>query len=144
MTTNHWIGVAHLGQARAAAQAGFVAFSHGKESAAKKVLPGDRVIYYAPRDDFEGTPVQAFVGLATVTGEVVCQIPMPGTDLAPWARDATFAKIREVPIKPMLEFLSFVKNPRYWGMAFRRSLFQIPKDDFELIAKALLAGGADV
>ncbi|MFV2033855.1 MAG: EVE domain-containing protein [Halocynthiibacter sp.] len=139
MTAKYWIGVVHLGQARAVALAGFVAFSHGKRSAVEKVHAGDRVIFYAPKTDFDGEPVQAFVCLATVTGAAPRQLPMPGTDFRPWALDAAFERIREMPIRPMLHDLTFIKNPRYWGMAFRRSLFQISSVDFDHIASALMA-----
>jgi hypothetical protein len=37
------------------------------------------------------------------------------TDFTAWVRDVDYATIREVPAKPMIEDLSFVANPRYWG-----------------------------
>lgn len=139
MARKYWIGVAHLKQAKAAEGAGFVAFSHGRESAVRKVSPGDRVIYYSPKTDFEGTAVQAFVALATVMGEPE-QRQMPNTDFTPWTRAAEFTTVSEVPVKPMLEDLTFVTNPRHWGMAFRRSLFEITEGDFILISNAMRGG----
>lgn len=137
MAQKHWIAVVHKSLAMIMAQHGFVAFSHGKKSAADKVAPGDSVILYAPKTDFEGDPVQAFVGLATVTGEHATERSFPGTDLTAWARDAQFRESRDVPVKPMLDALGFVSNPRYWGMAFRRSLFEISAADFNHIQKAM-------
>ena len=132
-----WIAVVHKSLAMIMAQHGFVAFSHGRKSAADKVSPGDSVILYAPKTDFDGDPVQAFVGLATITSEISDKRDFPGTDLTAWARAARFARTQEVPIKPMLGDLGFISNPRYWGMAFRRSLFEIPKADFSRIQKAM-------
>lgn len=138
MAQKHWIAVVHKSLATIMAQHGFVAFSHGKKLAADKVSVGDSVILYAPKTDFEGDPVQAFVGLAAVTGEQSTERAFPGTDLTAWTRAARFAKTRDVPVKPMLEDLGFVTNPRYWGMAFRRSLFEISQADFDHIEKAMI------
>ena len=132
-----WIAVVHLMHLKASQTGGFVAFSHGKEAAVRKVSPGDRVAFYAPRDTFEGTPVQAFCGLATVTGDHVEQRPLPGTDVLPWVREAEFEQVTPMPVRPLLEDLSFVHDPQHWGMAFRRSLFEVSAEDFEIIENAL-------
>jgi len=137
MAPRNWIGTVHLAQARAAQAAGFVALSHGKAAAMEKLSVGDRVIYYAPRSDFDADPVQAFVALLTVTGDRIAQRRMPGTEFRPFARDASYHEVRDLPVRPLLEHLSFVKSPRHWGMAFRRSQFEISESDFNLIAKGM-------
>lgn len=137
MARTCWIGVAHRAQAMAARQGGFVAFSHGKEAAARKVIPGDGVIYYAPKTDFDGSPLRAFVALAEVTGDDVEQRDMPGTEFRPWVRTARYEAVTEVPVRPMLPDLGFIRNPTHWGMAFRRSLFSVPTSDFDRIALAM-------
>ena len=40
-------------------------------------------------------------------------------------------------IHPLLERLRFIDDPRYWGMKFRRSVFEIDRDDFAIIAEAM-------
>ena len=137
MGPRYWIGVVHLAQARAAKAAGFVAMSHGKEAAVAKLSVGDHVIFYAPKTDFDGDPVQAFVALLTVTGEIIRERPLPGTDFRPFARDAEYREVNEVPVRPLLDQLSFVKSPRPWGMAFRRSQFEISESDFNLITEGM-------
>lgn len=132
-----YIGVAHRKQALAAQSAGFIALSHGKKSAVAKLNAGDRVIYYAPKTDFDADPVQALVAHATITGAEIYERNMPGTDFHPWVIDAEFATVAEVPIHPLLESLSFVKYIRYWGMAFRRSQFEIQKADYQILATAM-------
>ena len=136
----HFIGVAHRAQVLEAREAGFVAFSHGKESAVRGLSPGDTVIYYAPKTDFDGDPVQAFVALADVTGETPEERAFMGGDFIAWTRAATFRDVSEVPVKPMLEELSFVKNPKHWGMAFRNGKFEISAEDHGKIAEAMLGG----
>jgi hypothetical protein len=133
-----YIGVVHRAQAAYAAQEGFVAFSHGRESAVQRLSPGDRVIFYAPKADFDGEPVQAFVAHATVMGDTPCQRAFMGADGLFWARDATFDTVTEVPVRPLIDALTFVKDKAHWGMAFRQGVFKITRDDYERIARDML------
>ena len=132
-----FIGVVHRKQILAARAAGIVAFSHGRESAVRNIAAGDRVIYYAPRTDLDGDPVQAFVAHATVKGKAPYQKDW-GTGFTGWARDADFDSVTETPIRPMLETLDFIPNPKNWGMAMRNGKFEIGADDYARIAGAML------
>jgi hypothetical protein len=109
----YWIGVAHQMHVEAGKSAGFCAFSHGKESAIKRLSIGDEFIYYAPRDKMEGA------------------------DFCPFMRPADYEDVRPFPVRPLLEDLSFVRNKQSWGMAFRRSLFDVSESDFTIISNAL-------
>ncbi|WP_425049370.1 EVE domain-containing protein [Psychromarinibacter sp. S121] len=135
MAVRSFIGVVHARQAGYAREAGIVAFSHGREAPVKDLSPGDRVVLYAPRTDFDGDPVQAFVAHAVVTGDApyIREFPMGEG----WCRDASYDDVTPAPVRPMLEDLSFVKDPRYWGMAFRRGKFEISEADYRTIATAL-------
>lgn len=137
MSTRYWIGVAHLKQAEAARAGGFCAFSHGRKSAVDKLSEGDRFIYYAPKSDFDGDPVQAFVALGTVRGTAPVERVFAGMDSTAWLRDAIYDEAHQVPVRPLLEELSFVRSPRHWGMAFRRSLFEVSEVDFLKISNAM-------
>ncbi|MEM1130175.1 MAG: EVE domain-containing protein [Pseudomonadota bacterium] len=137
MAQRYWIGVVHKAQADAARRGGLAAFSHGKEAPVRKLSPGDGFILYAPKSDSEGAPLQRFVALGRVDEGPVAERGMPGTSFRPWSRPATYAEVVEVPVRPMLESLTFVRSPRHWGMAFRRSLFEIEAVDFDWITRAL-------
>ena len=56
-------------------------------------------------------------------------------DFIPWRRNVNFLKAKEVPIEPLLEGLTFIKDKKKWGFPFRRGSFGIPHSDFEWIAK---------
>jgi hypothetical protein len=58
-------------------------------------------------------------------------------DFIPWRRNITFLKSKEVPIEPLLEELTFIKDKKKWGFPFRRGSFEISCKDFELIAKSM-------
>ena len=132
------IGVANKAQVGIARQGGFVAFSHGREAAVRRLAAGDRVIYYAPRSDFDGDPVQAFVALAEVTGDAAHERPFGDHGLG-WVRDARFEPVTEAPVRPLLDRLSFVRDKSRWGMAFRQGKFAIGAADYRLIAEAMEA-----
>ena len=130
------IGVAHRAQVMIARDAGFVAFSHGREAAVRRLSIGDRVVYYSPKSDFEGTPVRAFTALATVTGDAPKSRDF-GMGKEGWIRDADFAEVRETPVKQLLDDLGFVTNKTHWGMAFRQGKFTIEESDFNRIAEVM-------
>jgi len=137
MAQRFFIGVVHRLQADIGRKIGIVAFSHGREAPLKNLAPGDAVILYAPKTDFDGDPVQAFVAHARVTGEAPYMRDFePG--MTAWVRDAVYDDITEIPVRPMLDDLSFVKNKTHWGMAFRQGKFEIPRADYTRIATALL------
>ena len=136
MARRFWIGVACAVHVQAGLANGICAFSHGKHEAVARLKAGDRFIYYATKERFEngastGNPVQAFIASGTVTDFE----PRKGTiaNGPSWVKDATYDAPFHVPAKSLLEELSFVTSPRHWGMAFRRSLFEVSQADFDLI-----------
>lgn len=137
MSPRYWIGVIHKQMAEAARQGGFCAFSHGKESAVAKLSVGDHFVLYAPRETLDGAPVQAFVALGQVADGPIAEKPFMGGQYKGFMRPATYLDVTEVPVRPMLGDLGFVTNPTHWGMAFRRSLFQITPEDFTTISNAM-------
>lgn len=131
----YWIGVVAADHAKVAVREGVCAFSHGKRGPVEKLGVGDRFVYYSPKTGInEGDTVQAFTAIGEVTGETAFEKQWAGTDFTAWVREARFTPIDPIPVKPMLEDLSFVTNPRYWGMAFRRGQFEISEDDYLRIA----------
>jgi predicted RNA-binding protein len=136
MTTRYWIGVVGLGHVQHAEKTGICAFSHGKKSAVQKLSDGDRFIYYSPKTGFPtGDPVQKFTALGTVIDATPFETTWDGYDL--WAAKAAYAAITPADVRPLLEPLEFVRNPVRWGMAFRRSMFEITEADFTRIETVL-------
>src|SRR5437763_13525221 len=95
---------------------GFCQLSHGKSSPVKRLKPGDRIVYYSPREAMgEGDPVQAF----TAIGEVLPGEPYRadmGGGFKPVRRDVKFFKAKDAPIKPLLDRLSFTRGRTSWGL----------------------------
>ena len=132
-----WIGVAAKAHVERGVSGGFCMFSHGRHEAVKRVRPGDWLAYYSPRTELEGgREVRAFTAIGRVVEREPYQAEMSAGRLG-WRRDVAYAEAREADIYPLLPKLSFIKDPAHWGVAFRRGLFAIPRDDFALIAAAM-------
>ncbi|MBP7000016.1 EVE domain-containing protein [Amaricoccus sp.] len=133
-----WIAVASADHVAAGAREGLFHCSHGDGRAAARPRRGDRFAYYAPRErlDPAAPAVQAFVAL----GEILDDAPQPRL-MAPgvegMVRRARYEPVGRAPVRPMLPDLGFVKDPRHWGMAFRRGLFSVDAADFARIEAAL-------
>jgi hypothetical protein len=96
---------------------------------------GDWLIYYSPTYSFGGKDAcRCFTAIGTVDKGEPYTFEM-SKDFIPWRRNVTFLKPREVPIEPLLEELTFIKDKKKWGFPFRRGSFEISHQDFELIAK---------
>ena len=60
-------------------------------------------------------------------------------DFKPYRVDVRFlkVKVREAPIRPLIDSLSFIKSKTHWGAAFRFGYLKIPAEDFKLIAASM-------
>ncbi len=134
----YWIGVASKEHVGLGVEGGFCQLCHGKAQPLKRMAAGDWIIYYSPKEQFEGKePCQKFTAIGQVVGKEVYTFEMfPG--FVPYRRDIRFLKANDAPIRPMLERLSFIKDKSKWGSAFRFGHLEIPKSDFELIATEML------
>ena len=133
----YWIGVASHEHVQKAVKGGFTQICHGKISNLKYMSEEDWVIYYSPTYTFGGNDrCRCFTAIGTVDADEPYQFEM-GKDFIPWRMNVTFLKAKEVPIEPLLDNLSFIKNKKSWGLPFRRGSFEIPRKDFELIANKM-------
>jgi hypothetical protein len=135
--TAYWIGVASRDHVMRGVIGGFCQLSHGKSSPVERLSPGDRIIYYSPREKLgEGEPVQAFTAIGEVLPGEAYRADMGG-GFKPVRRDAKFFNAKNAPIKPLLDKLSFTRGRASWGYAFRRGSFRIEANDYRVIAKAM-------
>jgi hypothetical protein len=136
--TSYWIGVASKDHVQIGLGDGICQLCHGKAQPLRKMSVGDWIIYYSPKDRFEvGASYQKFTAIGEVVGTDVYQFEMfPG--FVPFRRNIRYVDSIEVPIRPLLEQLSFIKDKTKWGSAFRFGYLKISKVDFELIASQML------
>lgn len=136
--TRHWIGVASREHVRLGIAGGFCQLCHGKQGPLKRMAPGDWIVYYSPGERFcEAALCQRFTAIGEVMDNRVYQFEMsPG--FVPWRRDIRFLDADEIPIRPLIEQLAFIRDKRRWGYVFRFGHLEIPEQDFALIAAGML------
>lgn len=135
--TRYWIGVASREHVQGGIEGGFAQVCHGKAGPLKFMTEGDWIIYYSPTVYFGKTdPCRSFTAIGKVMkGEPY--IFAMSENFTPWRRNVQFLPSKDVPIETLLEKLTFIKDKKRWGFPFRRGCFEIPQDDFQVIAKAM-------
>lgn len=133
----YWIAVASKEHVMRGVQGGFAQVCHGKAGPLKQMKADDWIIYYSPTLQFgEKQPCRSF----TAIGKIREREPYPyrmSDDFIPYRRDVDFLPASEVPIVPLIEMLSFIKDKSKWGFPFRRGCFSISQADFEVIASRM-------
>jgi EVE domain len=135
--TRYWIGVASKDHVMRGVEGGFCQLGHGKRTALERMNPGDWIAYYSPRTTLEGgETVQAFTALGQISeGEVY--IGDMGPNFKPYRRDVRFLEVVDAPIRPLIDQLSFILDPKRWGYPFHRGHLEMTRTDFERIALAM-------
>lgn len=143
MSVRAWMIVASKNHVARGVQEGFTQACHGKATPLKRMKEGDWVICYSPKLEFEGIEkCQAFTAIGQVVDGQVFQVDM-GQGFTPFRSKINFKKCTEVPIHKMLSKLSLTKTRKNWGILFRRGFFEIPYQDFQLIAHEMLGKNID-
>ena len=132
-----WIGVVSREHVQIGVGGGFVQMNHGKKAPLQKLHAGDGFVYYSPKTSYPtGEPLQMFTAIAVVKGGEIYQGTM-GDDLHPFRLDVQYLDSKEVPIKPLIDQLSFIKDKVHWGAAFRFGNLKVSAQDFKIIAEAM-------
>lgn len=133
----YWINVVSRDHVYRGVEGGFTQANHGKSHMLKRMHKGDWIIFYSPKTSYEGgDPLQAFTALGQVADEELYQIEM-APSFVPWRRRVTFKTCQEVPIKALLDDLSFITDKQHWGYKFRFGVFEINQQDFVLIKSVM-------
>lgn len=120
--------------------------NHGSKAGVGKMLPGDGLVYYSPKDTYpEGAPLRAFTAIGLIAdGDPWQAAPMMmrGADeVRPWRRRVEYLEgVTEVPIQPLLPVLELTRDTPNWGWLMRRGLLELTAADFGVIATEM---GAD-
>jgi hypothetical protein len=132
----YWINTITKEHVLGGIEGGFTQANHGSDRVLKKLQNGDAMLFYSGKNSFDDTePYQKFTALGIVVDDIPYQVTTTDT-FHPFRRNLQFLTIEEAAIRPMIHELSFIKDPKHWGFPFMRGLFEIPKKDFEIIARA--------
>jgi hypothetical protein len=150
---NYWIGVVSKDHVALGVSGGFTQLNHGKAGPLERMRAGDGFAFYSPRTAYpDGAPLQAFTAIGRIRDGNVYQAAqgMKGTEVGtevgteglrddskPFRLAVDYLPARDVPIKPLIEDLSFIRSKMHWGAAFRFGYLRIPEADFAKIAAAM-------
>ena len=137
MTRKNWIGVASAEHVRIGRSQGFMQVCHGKAAPLRRIAPGDGIVYYSPTNSFGGAGrLQAFTAIGVVGPGTPYQVEMGG-GFCPFRRTVVWREAIDAPIHSLLGQLSFSRGNKNWGYQLRFGLFEIPSQDYLLIAEAM-------
>ncbi len=129
----YWIVVVSKDHIARGVAEGFMQSNHGKEGPLKRLAINDWVIFYSPKQTYQGNePLQAFTAIGQVADDEIYQHPM-SDNFIPYRRNVKYFKCNETPIAPLINNLDFIKNKTSWGYQFRFGFFEIGEQDFKLI-----------
>ncbi len=132
----YWIGTVSKEHVERGLKLGIAQIGHGKRGGLARMHAGDWLIYYSPRESLAGhNPVQTFTAIGQIPDDEIWEADEGS--FKPWRRKVEYKPAEDAPIRPLLDKLSFTKDKKSWGYAFRYGLFPVSKEDFEIIAKAM-------
>ena len=137
MDKQFWINTVSKNHVLRGVDGGFTQADHGKNNRLKFINKNDYIIFYSPKTELQGgEKLQAFTAIGQITDDQPYQVQMTPS-FHPWRRKIMFFKCSELPIIEILNDLSFIRDKQHWGFPFRRGLFTIPENDFNIISGAM-------
>jgi predicted RNA-binding protein len=136
--TKYWIIVVSRDHVQKGVEEGICQISHGKDAALKRMSEGDWIVFYSPKERFDGVEkCRKFTALGRIKDDRIYQVNTDA-DFHPFRRNVNFLAINETSIEPLISKLSFIKSKKSWGYVFRFGLVEIPRKDFLAIASRML------
>ena len=104
-----------------------------------QIAEGDWLAYYSPRELQRGTtPCRRFTAVGRVAkGRASMGQGSEGLQGERWPM--RYLRCYPVPAATLVRSLSFVRNKKRWGPSFRTEFFEVRREDFAVIAQAMLA-----
>jgi hypothetical protein len=132
------VGVASHDHVLAAVKGGFCQLGHGPEVPVRCLVPGDRILYYSPRERMrEGAVLQAFTAAGEVLEGEAYRVESE-TGFRPYRRNVSYLNLGNASIRLLLPNLSFTRDHSSWGQVFRRASIEITSVDYDLIIQAMV------
>jgi hypothetical protein len=138
--SRYWIGTVSKEHVMIGVKEGICQVCHGRKGPLSRMKKNDWLIYYSPKTSMENREMcQKFTAIGRIMDDQIYEFRM-SSDFVPFRRHVEYVKnIREQSILPLLDTLSFTKNKgNKWGVCFRYGLFEISRQDFELIYQKMI------
>ena len=146
--SRNWLAVAAAEHVEIGRSGGFMQVSHGKATPLRRILPGDRIVYYSPIRHYSPSHasrnrdrLQAFTALGTVKDGKPYQADM-GFGFQPFRRDVAWHDAEPMPLAALQDQLAFTRE-KNWGYRLRQGIIEISDADMTLIADAMFTAAAE-
>ncbi len=137
-TRRYWCAVACQDHVQLARQGGFAQVCHGKRKHLRRMRAGDGIVYYSPSQTMGGKArCQRFTAIGTVKDERIYLVQV-SPEFSAYRRDVFYFNADSTSIRPLLQEMSFTAGRDSWGYRFRLGLFEIERQDFELILSEMV------
>jgi len=135
----YWIIVASKDHVKNGITQGIAQACHGKAAPLKRMQQDDGVVFYSSKYIIDKPEkCQEFTAIGKVADDNIFQFQMT-EDFCPFRRNIDFFKSKDLPIKPLINNLEFIKDEKSWGYPFRFGFFEINENDYKLISSQMLS-----
>ncbi|MCI0382497.1 MAG: EVE domain-containing protein [Chlamydiae bacterium] len=137
-SAKYWISTVSREHVLIGKNEGFCQVCHGKKGPLSRMKKEDWIVYYSPKMSMEGKELcQKFTAIGKMVDDKIYQFAM-NQDFVPFRRNVTYLKdAEEKSIHSLLDKLSFTKDKKNWGAKFRFGIFEISKEDFDIIYREM-------
>lgn len=134
----YWIIVASKDHVKTGIAEGIAQSCHGKASPLRRMQKNDFVIYYSGKLTLgKSEKCQEFTAIGIVKDDEVYPYQIT-SDFCPFRRNITFYASQDVSILPLIKYLDFIENKKYWSYPLRFGFLEIKQHDFSLISSQML------
>lgn len=133
-SARYWISTVSREHVLVGKDGGFCQVCHGKKGPLARMKKDDWIVYYSPKMSMgDKEACQKFTAIGKIADDRIYQFEM-SRDFIPFRRDVIYLKAaKEQPIYSLLDKLSFTQGQKNWGAKFRFGIFEISKEDFDVI-----------
>lgn len=118
---------------------GFCTPGYGKAKLFSQIAEGDWVAYYSPRElHRERTLCRRFTAIGRVAKGRISTLGGSEGLTGP-RRPCRYLRCHPAPAAALVRSLSFVRDPKRWGLSFRAGFSEVTREDFAVIAHAMLS-----
>ncbi|MDR2099475.1 MAG: EVE domain-containing protein [Campylobacteraceae bacterium] len=130
----YWIVCVSKEHVKLAVEGGIIQVCHGKKQPLSRMQKDDYIVIYSSKKKMSDakSSLQAFTAIGMVSDNEIYQYTM-SEDFTPFRRKVEYFECDEIPIMPLINFLHFIQNKKFWGYPFRYGIIEIDIKDFELI-----------
>ena len=136
--TRYFIAVGTRDAVLTGVSAAFCFVDSGNRALFSQMAEGDWLAYYSPRElQRETTPCRRFTAVGRVA-KGRTSMGQGSEGLQGQRRPMRYLLCYPVPASTLVRSLSFVRNKKRWGPSFRAGFFEVRREDFAVIALAML------